>query len=113
MNLAHLINYLPTFIYLGFNIAILVLSIIYYVKCKKKPFLILIIAFILPVVSDIIKIIIDYNFLGVNLTVIYGYTQNQAAIIVSLVSIPFLIIGIVHLVLLLLTVIYFYKEIKI
>lgn len=113
MDLAHLINYLPNFIYLGFNIAILVLAIIYYVRCKKKPFLILIIAFILPIVSDIIKIIIDYNFLGVNLTLIYNYTQTQAAIIVLLVSIPFLIIAIVHLVLLLLTVILFYREIKI
>ena len=111
--LAHLINYIPNFIYLGFNIAILVLAIIYYVRCKKKPFLILIIAFILPIVSDIIKIIIDYNFLGVNLQLYYGYSPNQVAIIVTLVSIPFLIIGIVHLVLLLLTVIYFYKEIKI
>ncbi len=109
----HLPAYVNTFIWLGFNVACLVLSILFNARTKRKPFMRLFTAFLLLVIKDMYYVILDGAYLYTNLYIEFGMSPSQAIMISSFaLGLPMFIIEVFAAILVLIAIIMFYRESK-
>ncbi|MFX1479996.1 MAG: hypothetical protein ACFFCI_17900 [Promethearchaeota archaeon] len=84
--------YLPTFIYLGFDIALLVIAIFIYKRNSYKYGLYLMISSIISIASSILFISLNYPFL-INELMIRGLSLAEISIILMILNLISLILG--------------------
>ena len=105
--LSYILSQIPTLIFLGFDIAILVFATYIYKRNSFKYGLYLMISSIISIISIIIKISINYNNLLSFLEEEIGF--SNAIIIYSILGWMFLGLEIARFVFLFLSVFYIYK----
>jgi hypothetical protein len=109
--LSYFIAYLPTFIYLGFDIALLVIAIFIYKRNSYKYGLYLMISSIISIVSSILFISLNYPFLVYEL-VSRGLSMVEISIILMILNFISLILGTTSAVFLFLAVYKIYQTHK-
>ncbi|MFX1496381.1 MAG: hypothetical protein ACFFBH_02535 [Promethearchaeota archaeon] len=102
-------TYGPLIIFLSFDIAILIFAIFIYKKNSYKYGLYLMISSIISIVSNVIIIAINYPYLGYTLQAVYGFPSSTVAIILSILSLFFLVLGVSSKILLFLAIYLIYK----
>ncbi|MBN2152911.1 MAG: hypothetical protein JW839_15775 [Candidatus Lokiarchaeota archaeon] len=109
----HLPAYINTFVWIGFNVACLVLSILFHARTRRRPFLLLSVSFLLLVVKDAYFVLLDGSYLQYYLHVELGMDIAQAMLILIFAwSLPSFVMAVFAAILLLIALVQFYKEHK-
>ena len=106
---SYLLTYLPTILAMTFNIILLVFAILIYKRNSYKYGITLMISSILLLVTDIIYISIQYPFLPYRLQVELGLSYIEIAIILTIISIVFLILNTASTIMLVVSMYLIYK----
>ena len=109
--LSYFVSYLPTFIYLGFDIALLIIAIFIYKRNSYKYGLFLMISSIISIASSILFISLNYPFL-INELMSQGVSMVEISIILMILNLISLILGTTSAVFLFLAVYKIYQTHK-
>ncbi|MFX0147772.1 MAG: hypothetical protein ACFE8E_08470 [Candidatus Hodarchaeota archaeon] len=108
----YVVTYAPIFVYLSFDIVILIFAIFIYRKNSYKYGLYLMISSLISIISYVILIAINYPFLAYTLAADYGFSPNMIGIVYSILGLVFLALGVSSKTLLFLGIYQIYKTHK-
>jgi len=109
--MSYFVTYLPTFIYLGFDIALLILAIFIYKRNSYKYGIYLMISSLIAIISSILSLSLNLPYLSLELSN-RGLNFSQIVIILTIVNLIFLILGVVSTVFLFLAIYKIYQTHK-